>query len=154
MKKLLLILPVLVCACMMINKTLPPPAEKICKEGSFEVNKTEVIQLANDAALVVFYKCYKYDMYVGKNVSDETCSESWNIQAIGEKFAVPKKNLNNWNDLYDGRFVAVGFKCATIGGTYRYTDTTGAQRTIQAVTYIGDPIPNPAYKEWQKEQEK
>jgi len=159
MKKLFLIWALILCGCAKTGydgKTYwpwqsvppPPPPEKICKDGTLEFQIVHIIQLTNDAIFVDLQECSNYDK------SDKVC-ESWRIHDIdgGDRLAIKRENWKNVKeDLYDDKSILLGTKCATLKGTYSYTNTLGAQKTIRKISAIGDPILNPAFKEWQAAQ--
>lgn len=163
MKKLLIILPFILCGCRAgydgekywawESLPTPPPEETVCKEGTIEVQRVYISQVANDVLLINLHECSKYNKFLEKWVSDETCDNRIAPYGYGTLAILRDGMTGGWkDDLYDGKIMNIGDKCVTIKGTYSYTTAVGSQRTIRKIASIGDRIPNPAYKEWQDQQ--
>ncbi|HNY25490.1 MAG TPA: hypothetical protein PKJ33_03015 [Alphaproteobacteria bacterium] len=135
MKKSLLILPLILCGCV-----VPPPAtinNPECLESEWEIQ-----QVLDDGFLLrecennpyIGRTCYGISAFFETN----TKKKSW--KDWGEGMVLPANSANN--------------DCLARDGTYKYTTTMGIERTVMKLKGIENNIPNPEYKEWKAEQDK
>lgn len=131
MKKLLLILPLVLCACLM------SPSETIRNPECTTITRIQIKQLNKDTSLAVAL----FEILGG-----------WRTEDV----AIKTENLKIWSgDRYDGENIYFSNDlCAILDGTYSYTTVIGGGKTIRKIKFINSQIPNPDYTKWQEERAK
>ena len=132
MKKLFLILPIAFCGCAEISE-ISAPSETIRNSKCENVEHFKVFQAYDSGALATACEEKSYgEMCLGQDV-----------------FFPPKKG----EEYFDGKRIKVeDGQCFIYEGTYKYTTMMKVQRTLPKVKIGSSDVPNPAYKQWQKER--
>ena len=131
MKKLLFILPLVLCSCVN-GFGIIPPLKTLSNEKCTKNQEYKIFQVLDEGALAL--SC-TYNDYGDRSCLDMTVF-------------IPKIK----NELfYDDKIVkAKSDECTSYSGVYKYQSKDERNRTIPKIKFIKKRIPNPAYKEWLK----
>lgn len=133
MKKLVLILPIIMCGCANHSKMFDPaPSKTIINSKCEDIQSYRVIQVLDKGALALAcdseYGCAGMVVFV-PNGKDEM--------------------------LYDDKIIKPEFeKCIAYSGVYKYENRQEMLKTVPKLKFIDSEVSNPEYDRWLKEQDR